>query len=497
MFVGGLGSALLLTALGVFVYALVTHSLDRQFRLLLESRLTVVAAALDTDDHGHIRFDAPSEPAGGRHQSAFPRYIEVWNSAGRVQYKSRELGADSLTFRFPGAKHVYFDDVRVHDDLHVGEMLAAVRMEPDENDHQDGQHGQAGQLGAAKFRRIGLSGDGPKSTVGGKPATIYIIAVAHSLENLDDTKAILAVSLIVGCGGAAWLSVGALILIVSRGLKPVRWISDQIEAVGVADLSDRLATDAVPRELMPIVHRLNDLLCRLQDAFVREKQLTADIAHELRTPVAGLRTTLELADKKLRTTTEYQESVRNCLAVTLHMQAIVENLLILSRLEGNQYKFSGETFRVDLMLAETIEEYAAEISRRNLKLTWNNRSERQLSAPAGAVRLVIRNLLDNAASYTEPEGCVEIALTEDSGNIRLCIANTGSRVAAENAQRVFDRFWRGDEARSLNGLHVGLGLAIVRRIMQAIGGDITVETQAGEWFRVKVLFKNMALNDAS
>lgn len=485
LFASGLTSAVLLTGLGVFIYFLVSHSLDRQFRMVLTSRLGAVVAAMDVGHQGRINLDSPDDAFGNGRAAAFPRYVEVWNAQGQPVFKSREMAQYSLTFVRPIGGQISFHNARLHEDLHVGQALALVHLESSEHDQQHGEHHD----GDVASHPILGSDQRASSKTSGKT---YVVGVAHSLESLNDTKTILAGSLALGCGGAVLVSAALLVLIVSRGLAPVRLISQRIEAVGISDMSDRLTTTGVPVELSPIVQRLNELLTRVHNAFTREKQLTADIAHELRTPIAGLRTTLELADKRTRSPAEYQTCVQSCLSVTLQMQVMVENLLTLSRLEGNQFNFSGGRIRVDRLVTELLEAFSADIAARNLNIIHPNLTECWLSAPPGAVRMVIQNLLDNAISYTDDGGQVEIEVAPAAGGVWLRTANTGSRVAAQDSERVFDRFWRGDEARTQSGLHAGLGLAIVKRVLDAIGGSVRVVSEMNGWFRVEVYFKDMA-----
>ncbi len=485
LFASGLTTAILLTGLGVFIYFLVSHSLDRQFRILLTSRLGAVVAAMDIGRQGRINLDSPNDAFGNGRAAAFPRYVEVWNAQGQAVYKSRALAHYSLTFAWPTGGRISFRNARLHEDLYLGQALALVHLESDEHDQQHGEHHDGDSASQPK-----AGSDSPSRS--NTSAKIYIVAVAHSLESLNDTKTILAGSLVLGCGGAVLVSAALLVLIVSRGLAPVRLISQRIEAVGISDMSDRLTAAGVPAELAPIVQRLNELLARVHNAFTREKQLTADIAHELRTPIAGLRTTLELADKRTRSPAEYQTCVQNCLSVTLQMQVMVENLLTLSRLEGNQFNFSGGRIRVDSLVTELLEAFSTEIAARNLNIIGPNLKECWLSAPPGAVRMVIQNLLDNAISYTDHGGQVEIEVAPAAEGVWLRAANTGSRVAAQDSLRVFDRFWRGDEARTQSGLHAGLGLAIVKRVLDATGGSVRVVSEMNGWFRVEVCFKDMA-----
>ncbi len=137
-------------------------------------------------------------------------------------------------------------------------------------------------------------------------------------------------------GLAMLVSAGGMALVVTKGLAPLNTLADRIHAIGVTDLSERIRLDESPEEMRPVVERLNGLLSNVESALARERAFTADVAHELRTPLAGLTTTLEVCGRRSRTVTEYEQVLGRCLKAARQMQAMVENLLLVARADANQ-----------------------------------------------------------------------------------------------------------------------------------------------------------------
>jgi two-component system, OmpR family, heavy metal sensor histidine kinase CusS len=245
-----------------------------------------------------------------------------------------------------------------------------------------------------------------------------------------------------------------------------------------------------PAELMPVIHRLNDLLRRLEDAFSREKAFTADVAHELRTPLAGLRATLEVSLSQSREPEKHREAIRDSLQVAHQMQDMVDNLLWLARTEAGQLRVDRGPVDLGDLLNECWKTLADRAQTRGLCVDWDVHSPCALSTDRDKLRQAVHNLLDNAVTHADSGGRVRIEAGREPDRIRCRITNTGSRISPEDAERVFDRFWRGDQARTDTGVHCGLGLSLSRRIVTLLGGRISVTSAVGGEFSVTMVFPN-------
>ncbi len=280
----------------------------------------------------------------------------------------------------------------------------------------------------------------------------------------------------LGIGMAVWLQRTVLI--------PVARISHDLGGLGPDELHARLSTIDVPREMQIIPQRLNDLLSRLEAAFLREKATIANIAHELRTPVAGLRMTLELALAAKPSATE-EKTLTTCLRITDAMQAMIVNLLTLARLEGGQLtSLTGETDPEEIARVcwSQLETRANE---RGLRVHWDISANAPLiNATKEPIHMVISNLLDNAVSYTPQNGDLTISIRKHGQHVALTVSNPTTGTLRDCAD-IFRPFWRGDASRT-GDLHCGLGLALVQRLVIALGGTVTARLTDDHHFVIEV-----------
>jgi signal transduction histidine kinase len=237
-----------------------------------------------------------------------------------------------------------------------------------------------------------------------------------------------------------------------------------------------------------VQERLNDLLHRVDAVLEREQQTTANVAHELRTPLAGLRAKLELALQRERDPAEVALLCRQGMATLTLLQGLIDNLLLLTRLEAGQEKPTAQAIEVQELLASAwaLHQPAAQARR----ITIERRLEPALSlvTDADKLRAVFSNLLSNAVAYAPENSMVQIAGHEQGdGRIRLTFTNDGATISHADAQRVFEPFWRGDTARTVERGHCGLGLPLVRRLVTVLRGTVTVQVKNGKFTVLLVL----------
>ena len=247
----------------------------------------------------------------------------------------------------------------------------------------------------------------------------------------------------------------------------------------------------LPRELEPIVVQFNALLLRLQSAFQRERGFCADVAHELRTPLAGLRTTLEVTQARPRNREEYVTAIDQCRLVVMQTQNLVDSLLQIAKLETGQIVPRPESIDLKAEMQKLWQDVADKCSpQKNYQLRWNLAADVQAWTDQAVLEIVLRNLFENAIDYVDEQGVIEIESGLTSDEIRMSIANSGSRVAMEDVGKVFDRFWRGSESRSGTGSHFGLGLSLAQRASANLGGTLSVESELNGMFCATFLLPN-------
>ena len=315
-------------------------------------------------------------------------------------------------------------------------------------------------------------------------ATVLTLLLARETAGMDQRLARLSILLACVALATAAVSGGLMVLAVRRGLSPVGDLASRIAALGETSLAAKLPASSVPTELRPIVDRLNDLLSRLDAAFVRERAFSADVAHELRTPLAGLESALEVCASRRREPEAYEQTVTRCLTTVRDMHAMVENLLLLARFESGQVATSPQSANLCELFADCLKSFQPRIAARRLQVDVAIPADLSLRTDPQHLRIILHNLLDNAVSYANDAGVVRISAAEDHGQTIIRISNTGNTLTSAEAEKAFERFWRADAARTNTGLHCGLGLALSRRIAQCLSGSLTATSAAGGCFEV-------------
>ena len=299
------GMAVLLALFAVGLYAVISRALVASFDDVLASTARVISASVEQTDR-ELKADIDETDIPEFRRADRPDYFQVWREDGEVLGRSSSLKGASLD-RFGGR---------------LGTLVfKPVRL-------PDGRAGRA--VGWLFTPRID---DEAKRPI--QPPNAVLV-VARGTGALDAEIAFLGWLLAIGTGGTIVLALLVGTVVVRQGLRPLETVAAQIGAIRDDDLTARIPVDRLPVELAPVVQRLNDLLQRLDAAFQRERTFTADAAHELRTPLAGLRSTLEVALTHPRGTAEYREALADCLEIVRHTQALVDSLLALARLDGGR-----------------------------------------------------------------------------------------------------------------------------------------------------------------
>ncbi|HEV3104840.1 MAG TPA: heavy metal sensor histidine kinase [Trinickia sp.] len=270
----------------------------------------------------------------------------------------------------------------------------------------------------------------------------------------------------------SWLLVRAL-------LRPLREISRSAATVTVDRLNTRIEVDNVPSELQALIASLNAMLERLHGGFQRLSQYTADLAHDMRTPLGNLRGSTEVALARPRAAEEYQSVLESNLEECERISRMIESVLFLARAEHPQYVTTQRDLDAGDELARIAEyfEGVAEEAGVRVRVTGSAR----LRADVELFRRAVSNLLANAIRYTPRGGVITLDAAETQEHVRITVANPGTPIDPSLLERIFDRFYRVDPSRKSDpksaGL-TGLGLAIVRTIMDLHRGTARAESDA-------------------
>jgi heavy metal sensor kinase len=337
------------------------------------------------------------------------------------------------------------------------------------------------ELGRQRFRLLS-----EKLDVSGH---VYIVQVGHSLdeeiETLDAFRGYLlmfAPLLLLGASGVGyWLS--------RRALAPVDALARTARTISGHNLSSRLEQLHTGDELQRLSDTLNEMLGRIESAFQRITEFTADASHELRTPIALIHTEAELALRRSRDEAEYREALRHILLEAERTANLIEELLALARADSG-----GEALDIhpiDLLpaLRESAAKWKQVAALRNLQFEEHLGGQRlPVIGDENALRRLVDILLDNALKYTPSPGKVTLSAGEENGRVVVSVEDTGMGIAPEDQARIFERFYRVDKARSRELGGAGLGLAIAQWVVQTHKGSIEVESEMGKGsvFRVEI-----------
>jgi two-component system heavy metal sensor histidine kinase CusS len=295
--------------------------------------------------------------------------------------------------------------------------------------------------------------------------------VSHDEALLADYRRTLILMLL---GGIA-CSAGIGVVITRKGLRPLNAIITAAQRTTATSLRERLAPAGWPQELMALATAFDEMLDRLEDAFTRLSQFSADLAHELRTPINNLMGEAEVALSRQRTAEEYRQVLESNLEEYARLSHMIEDLLFLARAENPLTTIECSQFDVRKALEAVREFHEAVAAEQGTEILCQG--EARVYAAPMLFRRVLSNLLSNALHYTPPGGQIILAVTqaEDQSTI-VSIRDTGCGIALEHLPRLFDRFYRVDPARSPQPQGTGLGLAIVKTIMELHGGTVTIQS---------------------
>lgn len=305
--------------------------------------------------------------------------------------------------------------------------------------------------------------------------------VAEPLSVIEDALSRLRRDFVAGVPAVLLLASLGGYFLARKNLSPIASMSNQTQRISAERLSSRLDVTNPRDELGRLATTINELLGRLENAFNEQQRFIADASHELRTPLSVLRGETEVALGKTRTVDEYQQSLSLIQDEAERLSRIVEDLFILARQPLNM---PAALIREPVALNETVRDCARAAQvlamRKGVRLNIeSNVPPIALTGDEDLIKRMILNLLDNAVKYTPEGGEISLRLARQNGNAQIVVSDTGIGISEEDQLRVFDRFYRVDKARSRALGGAGLGLSIVRWIVEAHGGNIQVQSSRG------------------
>ena len=440
-----LGFGLLLGIGGFVLHSEITEALVERFDSQLHSEaMTIVSFTKQERDDIDVEFTDPylreyDDDVG-------TRFYQVVRPDGRVEDRSESLEKKKLPARYGTSDDPLYFDL----ELPNGKPGRAIgfKFVPQSKGRERRHH---------------------------DPDLLLGLVVAADRSELNATlasirAALLAVGVIASLG--AVLIVGGM---VGLSLRPVGRFANQMEQLDANALGTRIDTRSLPAELRPIAHGLNRLLERLEFSFKREKQFSSDVAHELRTPIAELRSLAEVGLKwpnAANPAADSSDALRDALGIARQMDGIVSSLLAISRAETGKQVLKATPLNVADIVAETWKPLEETAALRQLAVSFQVPASATIQTDRYLFGLILKNLLENAVHYTPRRGSIRLSFGEqEAPNFSLVLANTTEDLTAADMRHLFERFWRKEEARS-GADHSGLGLSLARAYARTLDYEL-------------------------
>lgn len=303
---------------------------------------------------------------------------------------------------------------------------------------------------------------------------VAIVQVAQSLEDTETTLARLRLTLLLGAPILAFAASAGGYVLARQALAPIDRITRTAARISGSDLSARIGAPAIDDEVGRLAATFDGMLDRLDATFQRERRLTADASHQLRTPTTAMQAILSVTAEHERTPAEYRSALGDLQAQADRMRAVTDGLMRLAR-SGAEASHD----RVDLsaIVDDVVESFRPAAEKRAVALDVIGRAGISVVGDADALIGAVANLVDNAIKYTNGSR-VEVRLGVDDGFATLAVADSGPGIGVSEHEAVFERFYRGNPAGPVAG--TGLGLAIARGVAESHGGSIGVRSAPGE-----------------
>jgi signal transduction histidine kinase len=307
-----------------------------------------------------------------------------------------------------------------------------------------------------------------------------LITVVRGTKDIDAAMRVVQLLLWGSALTALALASFAGALAIRSGLQPIARLSARADAIDAQRLGERLPVHELPRELQPAVTKLNELLIRVEESFVRERQWNRAVSHELRTPLAGLRSILDVCLTRERDAAAYRVALGEARDVVVQISALVEQLLLLARLDAHSWSIALDSIDLRQLVDECFEPYAEQARARQLRFDNRVPAGTSLTSDREKLRMVVGNLLSNAVEYTAQAGSVSVTHPAADGGL-IDVSDSGPAIPPDALQRIFDPFVRLDPARSGGAGHCGIGLTLVRSLCVALNLAVVAENRADGW----------------
>jgi signal transduction histidine kinase len=277
--------------------------------------------------------------------------------------------------------------------------------------------------------------------------------------------------------------------IAGKSIKPINSIINTANYITKDNLSSRIPLPQNKDELYILSETINELLERIENAVIREKQFTSDASHELRTPLAVIKGTLEVLVRKPRTEEEYKQKIKYCVSEVNRLNHLVDELLLLARFENQRQNLKLEQVNLTTILSDTLARNSASSNAKKLKINTNFPEEITAKTDSYLFSLIVNNIITNAIKYSNPKSSISISLQENNDFVICTISDNGIGIAKEEMDKIFDQFYRSKSTEHPDIKGTGLGLSIVRRLCDLLEIELLFQSEENIGTTVRLTIK--------
>ncbi|MEE8290092.1 MAG: ATP-binding protein [Candidatus Tectomicrobia bacterium] len=455
-----LGLGLLLLVSGGLFDTVIRAQLVREFdRALLAKAKALMTLTKDYGTEVELDFADEMMPEFGTTADQ-PEYFAIWLPSGELLEKSYSLGSHHLPRRPTLTNEPLFRDLVLPNGLagRLVEVAFVPQIEDDDtdDDSKDDETNKADMVFLDPTHY---------------PDRAAVLLMARDRQALDAFLRTLRLALVIAVGGLLAVMVGMVRVSLRVGLRPLDEVRQQVAHLDARSLTRGVQVQTQSSELAPVIEQLNALLRRLDAAFVREREFSRDVAHELRTPLAELRTLTEVGIRWPHDVDAVTQYLTDAHAISLHMERIVVSLLTLARCESGTQQVRPQPINVRELLHASWAIVARLAQEKALTFQCEMPSTCSVASDPDMLLTVVSNLVSNAVTYSPPQKAIHCVAAVHGGTMRLTIRNSTEGLTPEDIPHIFERFWRKDPARTA-GDHTGLGLAIVKVLSELL--DLSV-----------------------
>ncbi|MGK0185491.1 MAG: signal transduction histidine kinase [Verrucomicrobiales bacterium] len=442
---------------GLVIHSVVTHRLRTQFDNALADKLRFFEATCFVKESGNIALSMQINEWENLQDPADPDYFQFSFANGKRIYKSRNLLESNLPATVPTGNG---------NSTCTGPDHGSVQL----------PGGRIGRFATSSFHppiRVdgtirGDSHDDPVLVTVAQDATM-LVAASKELGTVMTVVGIFMALVIVA---VTWFAT-------HTGLRPLVSLRAQIDSTSVGHF-ENFTSDGLPEELEPVVSRLNALMERASSTLRHEREFTANIAHELRTPLAVMRSQLESILRKSTLPIESEDCVREALSTEGELERAVENLLWLARLDRGLDRFESQSVEFGRFMRKCWMPFLAPADAKGLQVEWDLKKAPTLACSPDLLRILLRNLYENAVAYSPHSGKITISGTNGGAPPSICVTNSCSGISREQLNTMFARAdQRPARTTTESNLmehqpaRLGIGLALSRRVATILGGELT------------------------